>query len=71
MCDIAKLKGKIAEKGLKQTQLAKMINMDRTTLSRKLRTGEDFSIKEAEKIALVLNLSCKDAINIFFDHIVA
>lgn len=71
MCDIAILKGKIAEKGLNQTQLAEIIQMDRSTLNRKLKTGEDFSIKEAEKIALVLELNKMEAISIFFNSIVA
>lgn len=71
MCDIAKLKGKIAEKGFNQSQLAKIISMDRTTLNRKLKTGEEFSIKEAEKIALALDLSGREATYIFFDSIVA
>lgn len=71
MCDIAKLKGKIVEKGFNQSQLAKTIDMDRTTLNRKMKTGEEFSIKEAEKIAIALELSGKEAMHIFFDSIVA
>ena len=71
MCDILKLKGKIAEKGYNQVQLAELIHMDRTTLNRKLKTGEDFSIKEAEEIARVLSLNGSEAVSIFFNTIVA
>lgn len=71
MCNIPKLKGKIIEKGYNQSQLAELISMDRTTLSRKLKTGEDFSIKEAEKIAKVLGMNGREATAIFFNEIVA
>ena len=71
MCDVLKLKGKIAEKGYNQVQLAELIHMDRTTLNRKLKTGEDFSVKEAETIAKILELDGREAANIFFNAIVA
>ncbi|MCM1057927.1 MAG: helix-turn-helix transcriptional regulator [Firmicutes bacterium] len=71
MCNIAKLKGKIAEKGLNQVILAKEAGMDKSTLSRKMKSGEAFTIGEANKIAIILKLTKEEAMNIFFDNIVA
>lgn len=71
MCDIAKLKGKIVENGFNQITLAKQTGMDRSTLNRKLKTGEAFTIGEANKIATVLELTKAEAMAIFFTNIVA
>ena len=50
MCDMAKLKGKIAENGLNQMALAEAAGMDRSTLSRKMKNAEAFTIGEANRI---------------------
>lgn len=71
MCNIAKLKGKIAEKGMNQETLAKAVGMDRSTLNRKIKTGEAFTIGEANRIAIILKLSKNEAMEIFFTNIVA
>lgn len=71
MCDVAKLKGKIIEKGLNQVMLAKATGMDRSTLSRKMKNGEAFTIGEANKIVTILHLSKDEAAEIFFANIVA
>lgn len=71
MCDVSKLRGKIAEKGLNQIMLAKKAGMDRSTLNRKMKTGEAFTIGEANKIAIVLKLTKNEAMEIFFADIVA
>lgn len=71
MCDVAKLRGKIAEKGLNQTTLAKEAEIDRSTLNRKMKTGEAFTIGEANKIAIILKLTKDEAMEIFFASIVA
>ena len=71
MCDVAKLKGKMAEKGFNQLKLAEKVNIDRSTLNRKLKTGEAFTIEEANKIAIALELTKDEAMAIFFTHIVA
>lgn len=71
MCNVSKLKGKITEKGLNQSQFAQAIGMSRATLNRKLKTGEDFTIEEAGKIVCVLELSGADAVEIFFNLSVA
>lgn len=71
MCDVAKLKGKIVEKGLNQVTLAQKAGMDRSTLNRKMKTGEAFTIGEANKIAIILKLTKDEAMAIFFTNIVA
>lgn len=71
MCNIAKLRGKITEKGYNQITLAKKVNIDRSTLNRKLKTGEAFTIAEANKIAEALELTGQEAASIFFKNTVA
>ncbi len=71
MCDTAKLRGKIIEKGLNQTMLAKKVGIDRSTLNRKLKDGGTFTIEEANKIAIALGISGSEAISIFFAEVVA
>ncbi len=71
MCDIAKLRGKIVENGLNQMALAEATGMDRSTLSRKLKNGEAFTIGEANKIVTILKLTKDEAVAIFFTNIVA
>ena len=64
--NIPKLKGLIVEKGITQEQLAKMIDMDSSTFSRKISSsGLKFSIGEVHKLAAALNLSQEEAVNIF------
>lgn len=71
MCDVAKLRGKITENGLNQETLSKEVGMDRSTLNRKLKTGEAFTIGEANRIAFALKLTKDEAMAIFFTNIVA
>ena len=71
MCNMAKLKGRIAEKGFNQITLAEQTDMDRSTLNRKLKTGTAFTVEEVTKIAAVLGMSKGDVADIFFAEIVA
>ena len=71
MSDMAKLRGRIAEKGMTQQILAEKTSMDRSTLNRKLKTGDTFTIGEAVRLARALNLSKDDVAAIFFTDIVA
>lgn len=71
MCDVAKLRGKIVENGLNQMTFAKAIGMDRSTLNRRMRNGEAFTIGEAGRIATILKLTKDEAAAIFFTNIVA
>jgi len=72
MVNINKLKGKVIENGLTIEKLADKINIDRSTLYRKINhNGETFTIKEANLIAKTLKLTADDVNAIFFNQIVA
>ena len=67
MVNVAKLKGKMAELDVSVAELAKRIDIDASTLYRKLNAeGETFTIKEANLIVKELKIEKKDAIAIFF-----
>lgn len=66
MVNINKLKGKIVEKGFTVSELADKIDLNKATLYRKINdNGENFTIKETEKIAIILNLTAKEINDIF------
>jgi predicted transcriptional regulator len=65
--NILKLKGKMVENGYGPDAFAERIGIDRSTLYRKFSCGEKFTIGEAQKIKEVLDLSKKEASEIFFD----
>lgn len=72
MVNVNKLKGLLVEKGLNVEFLAEKIDVDRSTLYRRLtENGSTFTIKEADKIAKVLDLTCEEATSIFFAQFVA
>lgn len=71
MCNVAKLRGKMAELGIDQETLANMIGVDRSTMNRKLKTGESFTVGQANAIVHELSLSKDEAMFIFFPNIVA
>lgn len=72
MVNVNKLKGKIVELGYSVEKLAEEVNIDRSTMYRKMSgKGDGFTIKEVDKICKVLNLSREDAIAIFFTQYVA
>lgn len=65
--NINKLKGKIVENGLNVETLAKLINMNRSSLYRKLNDGDRFTIGEAVRIKEALGLADAEACEIFLD----
>ncbi len=72
MVNINKLKGKIVERGMNVTELAYKVNVDKATMYRKLNVnGESFTIKEADLIAKVLDLTLDEINSIFFSQYVA
>ncbi len=71
MCDSTKLKAKMVEKGFTQEKLASHIGINKSTLNRKIKNLDDFSIGEAKKIARILELSGDEATVIFFANYVA
>lgn len=72
MVNVNKLKGLLVEKGLNVEFLAEKIDVDRSTLYRRLtENGSTFTINEADKIVKVLDLTCEEATSIFFAQFVA
>ena len=72
MVNVPMLKGKVIEKGFTLEKVAENIGIDRSTMSRKLgNSGEDFTIKQADDIVKLLNLSPAEATAIFFNQFVA
>ena len=63
--NLNKLKGKIIEKGMNVETLAELIDIDRSSMYRKLNNFEKITIGEAKKIKAVLDLSDEDATDIF------
>lgn len=57
---------KMAERGYTYSKLARAIGMSVTTLNNKLNHELDFKLKEAERIADVLDLNLKEFMAIFF-----
>ena len=51
--------------------LAEATGMDRSTLSRKMKNAEAFTIGEANRIVTILKLTKEEAVAIFFVNIVA
>ena len=72
MVNIRKLKAKMVEKDISIIQLANILSIDRSTVYRKLnKSGENFTVKDVEKIAKALSLTYDDINNIFFTNEVA
>lgn len=70
--NVNKLKGKIVERGLTVGKLAEEIGIERSTFYRKLKkNGATLTIKEVNLIVMVLGLTEKEAMEIFFNKIVA
>lgn len=72
MVSINKLRGKIVECGLTIETLADMMGINRSTLYRRLNAGgEKISIKEANQLKEILQLTSAEAAEIFFSSNVA
>lgn len=63
---VLKLRGKMVEKGFNVDSLAAKLDVDRSTLYRKLNEFERFTIGDAKKIKESLNLTAEEASEIFF-----
>lgn len=66
MIAVNKLKGKIAEQGMNMTTFAKSIDLDYSSLYRRLEGQVSFTVSDVEKITKVLHLENEDIVNIFF-----
>lgn len=59
---------KILEKGMDLAKLAKLLGIDKTTLYRKLSGYESVTIREAEILKDILDLTNMEALEIFLDR---
>lgn len=64
--NIPKLRGKMVEKGYTVETLSGALDIDKSTLYRKLSNGEGFTVGEAQKIKTTLDLTQEEASDIFF-----
>ncbi len=72
MININKLKGKMVEKELTIPQLAQILQINKSTLYRKLKNnGDNITIKEANLIVSTLKLTSSEATAIFFNKFIA
>lgn len=72
MVNIRKLKAKLVEKDISIIELANVLGIDKSTVYRKLnKSGENFTVKDVEKISKALSLTYDDINDIFFTNIVA
>ena len=70
--NVQMLKGKVVERGLTLEKVAENLGIDRSTMSRKLGNGGgDFTIKQADGIVNLLNLTSDEATSIFFNQFIA
>lgn len=62
--DVAKIKGKMAELGVTQADVAELLGIDTSTVNRKLNQDENsaFKIGEAQKLAQLLKFENPGAI---------
>lgn len=62
-----KLKGKIAESGLTQSEIAEKIGISAPSLNAKVNGARPFTIDEVQRLVQAINLTNDDLISIFFD----
>lgn len=59
---------KVLEKGMEFSKIAKLLGIDKMTLYRKLANYEPITIREAEILKDLLDLTNLEALEIFFDR---
>lgn len=57
MVNTNKLKGRLREKGLTQTDIAKELNISQPTINQKLNNLRPMDLEEAEKISKILSIN--------------
>lgn len=73
MIDVKEIKAQLKRAGMTQTELARSVKMDPSTLNRKINNaeGEKLTVKEATQIAETLKIPRDMLTNIFFTSILA
>lgn len=60
-----KLRMKMLERNTNMTELAKKISIDPSSMSRKMKGNNDFTVGEMQAIVDVLQMTAKEAMDIF------
>lgn len=71
MVNVNKLRGKMVEYEYNVERLANETNIDKAKLYRRFQNPEEFTIREANQIINILNLTPDEIIAIFFSKSVA
>jgi len=71
MVNVDKLAGKFRENKKSQKQMAEVVGISETSLSKKMTGKVSFSVDEARTIAAELRLSGQEIMDIFFSDRVA
>lgn len=71
MTNLKKLKAKLIENDVTVEQAAKCLDIDTSTMYRRLNGESKFLVDEGEKLAVLLKLSGEEALSIFFAQTVA
>lgn len=64
--NVLKLRARMVERGINVERLSEIIDIDRSSLYRKLNNGDKITIGEAQRIKTALELTQEDAASIFF-----
>lgn len=67
MIKLNRIRGRMAEKGMRVCDLAKHLSLNPASLYRRFNDPDSFTISEVVKIKEVLGFSDADAADIFFD----
>ncbi len=71
MLNTRKLKGRMAEKGLTQKDIAEALGIATPTVNQKLNNVRPMDLTEAEQLAKILDISAEDFSAYFFANEVA
>ena len=64
-----KLRAKIAERGTTMTEIVKKIRIDPSSMSRKVKGSNDFTVGEMQAIVTELQMTPNEAMDIFLPSI--
>lgn len=68
MINTLKLKSLLVEKGLNNEEVSKRLHISTQSFSMKINNKREFKTSEVLKLSLLLNLSSKDIMYIFFNN---
>ena len=66
MINSKKIKGRMAELGITQKEMAKYMGIAQATVNQKINNIRTMDVDEAEKISIILKIPCEDFAEYFF-----